>query len=138
MQSTLNEPNAAAWEQIAPLLDDAMGRLGETDRDAIVLRFFENKTAREVGAALKLTEAAAHKRVNRALEKLRKIFSKRGVTLSGTIIAVLHDRYAIARLATRILALQDGRQVPYSIWAVEVIEGVFTQVHHLLKLRHDF
>ena len=52
-----------------------------------MLRFFENKTAREVGAALKLTEAAAHKRVNRALEKLRKFFSKRGVTLSGAIIA---------------------------------------------------
>jgi RNA polymerase sigma factor (sigma-70 family) len=87
MQSILTEPDAAAWQQLAPHLDEAMGRLGETDRDAIVLRFFENKTAREVGAALKLTEAAAHKRVNRALEKLRKIFSKRGVTLSGAIIA---------------------------------------------------
>ena len=87
MQSISTEPEAAAWQQLAPHLDEAMGRLCETDRDAIVLRFFENKTAREVGAALKLTEAAAHKRVNRALEKLRKIFSKRGVTLSGAIIA---------------------------------------------------
>jgi RNA polymerase sigma factor (sigma-70 family) len=87
MQSISTEPEAAAWQQLAPHLDEAMGRLGETDRNAIVLRFFENKTAREVGAALKLSEAAAHKRVNRALEKLRKIFSKRGVTLSGAIIA---------------------------------------------------
>jgi RNA polymerase sigma factor (sigma-70 family) len=87
MQSTLNETTAAAWAQLAPLLDEAMGRLGETDRNAVVLRFFENKTAAEVAAALKLTEAAAHKRVNRALEKLRKIFSKRGVALSATIIA---------------------------------------------------
>ena len=52
MQSILNEPDAAAWEQIAPLLDEAMGGLGETDRNAVVLRFFENKTAQEVGAAL--------------------------------------------------------------------------------------
>jgi hypothetical protein len=66
----LDRTGPAAWEQIAPLLDEAMGRLGETDRNAIVLRFFENKTAQEVGAALKLNEAAAHKRVNRALEKL--------------------------------------------------------------------
>jgi RNA polymerase sigma factor (sigma-70 family) len=87
MQSTLNDTDAAAWQQIAPLLDDAMGYLGETDRTAVVLRFFENKTAAEVAAALKLTEAAAHKRVNRALEKLRKIFSKRGVTFSVTLIA---------------------------------------------------
>ncbi|HEX7570164.1 MAG TPA: sigma-70 family RNA polymerase sigma factor, partial [Verrucomicrobiae bacterium] len=83
MQSNLNEPDAAAWEQIAPLLDEAMGRLGETDRNAVVLRFFENKTAQEVGAKLKLNEAAAHKRVSRALEKLRKFFTKRGVTLSA-------------------------------------------------------
>ncbi len=92
MQSTLNEPDAAAWEQIAPLLDEAMGQLGETDRNAVVLSFFENKTAQEVGAALKLTEAAAHKRVNRALEKLRKMFTKRGVssttaTIAGTVSA---------------------------------------------------
>jgi RNA polymerase sigma factor (sigma-70 family) len=87
MQSTLTEPDAAAWEQIAPLLDEAMGQLGETDRNAVVLRFFENKTAQEIGAALKLTEAAAHKRVTRALDKLRKFFTKRGVTLSATLIA---------------------------------------------------
>src|ERR1035437_1639382 len=87
MQSTLNEPDAAAWEQIAPLLDEAMGRLGETDRNAVVLRFFENKTAQEVAATLKLNEAAAHKRVNRAVEKLRKFFTKRGVALPGALIA---------------------------------------------------
>ena len=87
MQSTLTEPDAAAWEQIAPLLEEAMGQLGETDRNAVVLRFFENKTAQEVGATLKLTEAAAHKRVNRALEKLRKFFMKRGVALSAAAIA---------------------------------------------------
>jgi RNA polymerase sigma factor (sigma-70 family) len=87
VQSMLNEPEEAAWEQIAPLLDDAMGRLGETDRNAVVLRFFENKTAREVAAALKLTEGAAHKRVNRALEKLRKFFASRGITSTTGILA---------------------------------------------------
>jgi guanyl-specific ribonuclease Sa len=60
--------------------------LGETDRNAIVLRFFENKTSQEVAATLKLNEAAAHKRVSRAVEKLRKFFTKRGVTLSATLI----------------------------------------------------
>ena len=87
MQSTLTEPDSAAWEQVAPLLDEAMGRLGETDRNAVVLRYFENKTAQEVAGALKLNEGAARKRVNRALEKLRKYFVKRGVTLTATAIA---------------------------------------------------
>ncbi|MEI7937066.1 MAG: sigma-70 family RNA polymerase sigma factor [Verrucomicrobiota bacterium] len=87
MQSIATEPDLAAWEQVAPLLDEAMGRLGETDRNAVVLRFFENKTTQEVAKALKLNEEAARKRVGRALEKLRKYFAKRGVTLSAAAIA---------------------------------------------------
>jgi RNA polymerase sigma factor (sigma-70 family) len=87
MQSILTEPEPAAWKQIAPLLDEAMGWLGETDRNAIVLRFFENKTARQVAAALKLNEAAAHKRVDRALEKLHRYFARRGVRSTTAIIA---------------------------------------------------
>jgi len=87
MQSILNEPESGAWRQISPLLDDAMGRLGEKDRNAIVLRFFENKNLSEVGLALGASEDAAKMRVNRALEKMRKFFTKRGVALSGTVIA---------------------------------------------------
>ena len=87
MQSLLNELEPEVWPQIAPLLDAAMERLGEKDRNAVVLRYFENKNLREVGAALGASEDAAKMRVNRALEKLRKFFTKRGVTLSGTAIA---------------------------------------------------
>ena len=87
MQSTLNEPDANVWPQIAPLLDGALGKLGERDRNALVLRFFENKSLAEVGASLGASEDAAKMRVNRALEKLRKLFSKRGVALSATLIA---------------------------------------------------
>jgi uncharacterized protein (TIGR03435 family) len=87
MQSILNESESEAWLQIAPILDDAISKLGARDRDAIVLRFFENKNLREVGAALGASEDAAKMRVNRALEKLRKIFSKRGATFSAVAIA---------------------------------------------------
>src|ERR1039458_5928730 len=87
MQSLLNELEPEVWPQIAPLLDAAMERLGEKDRNAVVLRFFENKNLREVGTALGASEDAAKMRVNRALEKLRKIFSKRGVAFSAAAIA---------------------------------------------------
>ena len=79
MQSLLNEPEPNVWPQIAPLLDAAMAGLGEKDRNAVVLRFFENKSLGEVGRALGASEDAAKMRVNRALDKLRKFFSKRGV-----------------------------------------------------------
>jgi uncharacterized protein (TIGR03435 family) len=76
-----------AWEQLAPLLDDAMGQLGEKERAAVVLRFFDGKSFAEVSMASGVTENAAKKRVAHALEKLRKFFTKRGVVLNTGIIA---------------------------------------------------
>ena len=77
MQSTLQESDrCAAWNQLAPLLDEAMSRLGKKDRDAVMLRFFKDKSLREVAAALKVNEAAAQKRVLRAVEKLRRFFQQ--------------------------------------------------------------
>ena len=87
MQTILNEPESETWTHIAPLLDGAMEKLGQKDHDALVLRFFENKNFAEVGAALGASEDAAKMRVNRALEKLRKIFTKRGVSSTTAIIA---------------------------------------------------
>ena len=87
MQSILNEPENETWTHIAPLLDGAMDKLGQKDHDALVLRFFENKNFAEVGAALGASEDAAKMRVQRALEKLRKIFTKRGMVSTTTILA---------------------------------------------------
>ena len=86
MQSTLNEPADEAWPRIAPLLDRAVETLGEADRRAILLRFYEGRNLRDVGAVLGASEDAAKKRVNRAVEKLRKFFTKRGVILPATTL----------------------------------------------------
>jgi RNA polymerase sigma factor (sigma-70 family) len=82
-----DEPIESAWQDMGPLLEEAMAKLKTTDRDAIVLRFFENKTLREVGSAMGMEERAAQKRVARGLEKLRAFFTKRGLVLSATVIA---------------------------------------------------
>ena len=87
MQSLLDEPWAKVWPEIEPLLEDAMGRLGEKDRNAIALRFFEGKSFQEIGAAVGASENAAKKRVGHGLEKLRKIFLKRGIASTTAIIA---------------------------------------------------
>ncbi len=87
MQSILNESESEVWPQIAPMLDAAMAGLNETDRHAVVLRFFDGKSMKEVGDALGANENAAKKRVSRAVEKLRKFFTKRGVVSTATIIA---------------------------------------------------
>ena len=86
MQTALNENDADAWPHIAPLLDVAMAKLSAADRHAIVLRYFDGKSLGEVGAALGASEDAAKKRVTRAVEKLRGFFTKRGVTLTATVL----------------------------------------------------
>jgi RNA polymerase sigma factor (sigma-70 family) len=82
MNATPNIP----WEQIRPVLDEAVGELSETDRQAVLLRYFQGRSHREVGEALGQTEDAARVRVNRALEKLRQIFARRGVVTTEAIL----------------------------------------------------
>ena len=138
MQSILNRggdapsqpTNEEAWTQIAPLLDAAMLRLGEKDRSAIVLRFFENKNLREVGAALGASEDSARVRINRALEKLRKFFTKSGVMLSATVIAT-----AVA--ANSVQAAPVGLAATISAAAVKssaVAASTLTLVKGALKI----
>ncbi|HUA68699.1 MAG TPA: sigma factor-like helix-turn-helix DNA-binding protein, partial [Candidatus Saccharimonadales bacterium] len=97
--------------------DEAMAHLRDKDRNAIVLRFFENKNLKEVGAALGASEDAAKMRVSRALEKLREFFTKRGVSsttaiLAGTISAnsVQAAPAALAKSVTAV-ALAKGAAV---------------------------
>jgi RNA polymerase sigma factor (sigma-70 family) len=95
MQSTLNEPEPDPWGQIAPMLEQAMAGLNEADRNAIILRYFENKQLKDVGAALGTSDDAAKMRVNRALEKLRGFFLKRGVTLSGAALGAAITAHSV-------------------------------------------
>jgi hypothetical protein len=84
LQPTAPDP---LWKLISPLLDEALMQLGEKDRQAVLLHFFEGKTFTEVGAALRTSEDGARKRTGRALEKLRHYLSKHGVVSTTAIIA---------------------------------------------------
>ena len=53
--------------------------ISDKDRSAIAMRFFQDKSLREVGDAMGVSEEAAQKRVTRAIEKLRGVFFRRGV-----------------------------------------------------------
>ena len=79
----------ADWEKLQPALDDAMHELKEVDREAILLRYFENRPFVEIGEKFGLNENAARMRVDRALEKLRDILTKRGVTTAATLASVI-------------------------------------------------
>jgi RNA polymerase sigma factor (sigma-70 family) len=92
--ATMNELLSAtpddSWEQISPHLDAALGQLSEGDRDAVLLRYFEKKSAQEMAEVLGVSAEAAQRRVSRAVERLRELFVGRGVTVDagGLLVAI--------------------------------------------------
>ncbi|HWC61887.1 MAG TPA: sigma-70 family RNA polymerase sigma factor [Verrucomicrobiae bacterium] len=119
----------ALWDSLAPHLDEALGQLAATDRDVLLLRFFERKSAREMAQILGTSEEAAQKRLSRAVERLREFFSKRGIAIGTTGIVLAFSAHAVqaapAGLATTIStsALVAGAAMPTSttITATKVI-----------------
>ncbi|HVM62194.1 MAG TPA: sigma-70 family RNA polymerase sigma factor [Verrucomicrobiae bacterium] len=88
------------WNQLTPHLDQSVAALSKTDRSAILLRFYEQKSLREVGQQLGLSEDAAKKRVTRAIEKLRKSLTRRGAVLSATALAVEMAEHSVQAVPT--------------------------------------
>ncbi len=124
--SRRNEAEAEAWQQITPLLEAAMDSLGEKDRNALVLRYLNGKSLSEVGSALGASEDAAKMRVNRALEKLRKIFRQRGVTLTATLIAGAMAANSVQAapvgLAAKV-AVAAGKDAGISATLITLVKG---------------
>ncbi|MDR3458592.1 MAG: TIGR03435 family protein [Verrucomicrobiae bacterium] len=130
MESSVNEAGpipGEAWAQMAPLLDSAMEQLGQKDHDALVLRFFEGRNFKQVGAALGASEDSARVRVNRALEKLRKFFVKRGVNSTTAIIAGAISSHSVqpapAALAKTVTAIAAAKGVAAGGSTLSLMKG---------------
>ncbi len=124
LQST--DPDTT-WQEMRPLLDDAMHDLSASDREAILLRYFERLPLAEIGARLGLKENAAHMRIERAIDRLRAALSKRGVTSTLTAFAVLLTGRAVSSAPPGLAA-----QVSHAAWATAAATGGLTW--GLLKL----
>ncbi len=93
------------WEKLAPVLDDALAELNEADRSAVLLRYFQNRSFRDVGKALGVSDDTAQKKVSRSLDKLRRILFRRGMAISISAFAGLTATRA-AQFAPENLALR--------------------------------
>lgn len=92
------------WEKLRPVLDEALGELGEEERDAVALRFFEEKSFAEIGGRLALSEEAARKRVSRAVGKLQGLLARRGVTSTEAALALVLANQAAAAVPAGLAA----------------------------------
>lgn len=95
MNELLSAGSESPWEHIAPHLDAALGELSEPDRDAVLLRYFEKKSAQEIARRLGISDEAAQKRVSRAVERLREMFLKRGMTIGASGLAIVISANAV-------------------------------------------
>lgn len=83
------------WKRLRPVLDEAMAKLSAQDRDALLLRFFQDQDFRSVGVALGLSDDAAQKRVTRALDKLRAYLTRRGVSTAAAALSSVLSANAV-------------------------------------------
>lgn len=77
------------WHELEPVLNDALARLSEADRNIVLLRFFEDQSLKAVGEAFGISEDTARKRVARAIEKLRAHLKKHGFSVTGAVLMAL-------------------------------------------------
>jgi RNA polymerase sigma factor (sigma-70 family) len=127
MQSLVNEAESSDWQQIAPLLDSALEQLGRKDHDAVVLRFFEGRSFKEIGEALGASEDAAKMRVSRALEKLRKTLTKRGVASATGVLAGAISAHAVqaapSGLATAVAGVAATKGIVAGTATLTLVKG---------------
>ncbi len=104
----------AEWEQVRPLIDEAVGELPETDRSALLLRYFEGQSFAAIGTKLGLAENSARMRAERALDKLRVVLAGKGVASTAIALGLALPAHAAAAapagLATKLAlgALAQG------------------------------
>jgi RNA polymerase sigma factor (sigma-70 family) len=110
MQDTDDQADAD-WSQLAPVLDAVVDELGEADRTAILLRFVDRRPFAEIGATLRVSEDAARMRVDRALEKLRTLLGRRGVTSSAGALGVVLSNHAVVAAPTGLASTVIGSAV---------------------------
>ncbi len=77
----------AALDSILPDLDEALDRLPRTDRELLLARYYEERSYRDLAATTGRSEAALMQQHHRALEKLSRLFHRRGHRVTATALA---------------------------------------------------
>ena len=127
MQAELE--SETAWEYIGSGLEEAMNTLDAAEQNLVILRFFQERSWREVSGALALSEDTAQRRVGRALEKLRAHFVRRGVAVSLSVLGLAITANAVqaapAGLASTVagasLAGAAGAGTPTLLTAIKTV-----------------
>lgn len=96
----MNTPDTGAeprWEQIRPVIDEVLLQdLDEDDRQSVLLRFFSQQPFAAIAVQLGISENAAQKRVDRALDRLNVAFQRRGISSTAVALGVALGNSCVA------------------------------------------
>lgn len=118
----------AEWRKIRPIIDSALSEIPEADREAVLLRYFENRPFAEIGARLRCNEKTAHKRVERALDKLRVSLERRGVASTSGALALALGAHAAVAAPAGMSAAVTGSIVASGLPAVAALTLMSTKI----------
>jgi RNA polymerase sigma factor (sigma-70 family) len=121
------EATGDEWAEIAPMLDAELNRLPVLDRDAVVLRYFQDQTFADIGEQLNLTPEAARKRVERAVERLRGFLARRGVTVPTAVIGGAIAAFAVQAAPSHVAAAVGAFVAP-STQSISFAQGAIKMI----------
>ncbi|MBE7464201.1 MAG: sigma-70 family RNA polymerase sigma factor [Planctomycetes bacterium] len=103
----------ASWEEIRPQVDAALECLPSSQRDALILRYMQNRSVSEVARETGEHEAAISKRITRGLARLRELLMRKHLAVSsatlGAYLSSSASEAAPAALGTTIQHICLGK-----------------------------
>jgi RNA polymerase sigma factor (sigma-70 family) len=118
-------PPDPLWKQISPLLDEALTQLGEKDRQAVLWRYFEDKSLAEVAGTAGTSEDAARMRISRALNKMHRYFERRGISSTTAMLAGVIPTHSLQAAPVELVK---------TLTLVAAAKGAAASTHVVLKL----
>jgi RNA polymerase sigma factor (sigma-70 family) len=131
LMQTLPGEDARLWEELTPHLDEALNQLADADRQAVLLRFFEQKPMRDIGGILGVSEDAAKMRVSRAVDRLRNQLSLRGITCTVLVLATVLAQRTVEAAPAQLFATLTA--IKLAVPAVAGAGGLSGLILHLAK-----
>jgi RNA polymerase sigma factor (sigma-70 family) len=129
-QSHASDP----WQEMQPVLDEALAALSEKDREALLLRFYRSLTIREIAATLGIATDAAQKRIDRATERLRGKLAKRGCQAGGSLSAAMLAGFAAdAQAAALPVSVLASKAIAAGTISTFSLSAIITTIAALMK-----